>query len=415
MFGGIWVMTSKYGTKLLTELLNLSGIKVTSYRQHAGIGIILQVESLNKESICSRCGAKSHRLHQNHPYLVKDLPFSGQPVYLEVNRRQFKCDSCRKPFSEYLDFVKARRNYTKRLAYSIVQEVLENDIHSVAKRSQVTTEEIETMLKDISEETLTLKPSQLKRLGIDEIAWVKGQGNYCAVLIDLDKSKPIAILESRTQEKVKEVLNQWGIEVLKQIEEVSIDLWKPYKNLVEELMPSAQVVADRFHVMKQVNDELDLRRQQQKRSAEQHKERPEQQETLVGLTKSKYVLLKNEDSLNEQQKIQLEQVKLVSPILGRMHELKEEFRKIFDTSNDWLTGLVNLGSWLTSAVQYFPQSRKTIIRWLDEIIAYFDNRTTSGVVEGINNKLKLIKRSAYGFRNFDNFRVRCLLCWHFTC
>jgi len=59
---------------------------------------------------------------------------------------------------------------------------------------------------------------------------------------------------------------------------------------------------------------------------------------------------------------------------------------------------------------YFPKSYQTILRWLDEIIAYFDNRTTNGVVEGINNKLKLIKRSAYGFRNFDNFRVRCLLC-----
>ena len=266
-------MTSKYGTKLLTEILNLEGIKVTSHRQHEGIGIILQVESLNKKSICPPCGTPSHRLHQNHRYLVKDLPFSaecsrgklpprnllGQPVYLELNRRQFKCDKCRKPFSEDLDFIKKRRNSTKRLAIAIVKEVLENDIHSVAKRSHVTAEEIETMLKDIAEEnlTLTFKPSELKRLGIDEIAWVKGQGNYCAVLIDLDKFKPIAILKERTQEKIREVLMLWGTEVLEQIEEVSIDLWKPYKTLVEELMPFAQVVADRFHVMKQVNDELD--------------------------------------------------------------------------------------------------------------------------------------------------------------
>lgn len=96
-----------------------------------------------------------------------------------------------------------------------------------------------------------------------------------------------------------------------------------------------------------------------------------------------------------------------------MHELKEEFRNIFEQKTDWLTGLFNLGTWLVRAVKYFPESRRTIIRWLNEIIAYFDNRTTSGVVEGINNKLKLIKRSAYGFRNFDNFRMRCLLCWHF--
>ncbi len=63
----------------------------------------------------------------------------------------------------------------------------------------------------------------------------------------------------------------------------------------------------------------------------------------------------------------------------------------------------------------FKGSQNTIIRWLDEIIAYFDYKTTSGVVEGINNKLKLIKRSGYGFRNFENFRVRCLLTWQFNC
>jgi transposase len=71
--------------------------------------------------------------------------------------------------------------------------------------------------------------------------------------------------------------------------------------------------------------------------------------------------------------------------------------------------------WLSRAKKHFPNSNNTIIRWFDEIIAYFDNGTTSGIVEGINNKLKLIKRSAYGFRNFDNFRIRCLLNWHFNC
>jgi transposase len=97
-----------------------------------------------------------------------------------------------------------------------------------------------------------------------------------------------------------------------------------------------------------------------------------------------------------------------------MYELKEKIRRIFDTTKDWLKGLYKLNIWLLRARKYFPSSHNTILRWMDEIIAYFDNRTTSGVVEGINNKLKLIKRSAYGFRNFDNFRVRCLLNWTFN-
>jgi transposase len=342
-------------------------------------------------------------------------------VFLEINRRQFKCEKCRKPFSEDLDFIRRRRNYTKRLAAQIIQEVLEDDIHSVAKKRIVTTEEIERMLKDAAEEFLKAKPSELKRLGIDEIALIKGRGNYCAVLIDLDKSKLIDIMPVRTQEEISQVMKGWGTEVLESIEEVSIDLWKGYKNLVTKLMPKAQVVADRFHVMAQINQELDMQRKRDKRkiedlikAAKTPEDKAKQEQALEGLKKSKYVLLKNEKDLTEKQVSKLIQVKEVSSNLKRMHELKEEIIKIFEQTNNWLTGLFKLGMWLAKAKIYFPDSQNTIIRWLDEILAYFDNRTTSGVVEGINNKLKLIKRSAYGFRNFDNYRIRCLLNWNFN-
>jgi transposase len=97
-----------------------------------------------------------------------------------------------------------------------------------------------------------------------------------------------------------------------------------------------------------------------------------------------------------------------------MHSLKEQFRDIFETSSNWVEGLFSLGDWLKDAFDYFPQSFGTIRRWLGEIIAYFDCRTTQGTVEGINNKIKLIKRRGYGFRNFENFSNRCFLTWLFT-
>jgi transposase len=415
------VMTSKRDIKILTELLDLGDIKVISHRLHDGIGIILQTESKKLYSICPRCGTKSQKLHQNHRHIVKDLPFGDRPVFLEINRRQFKCEICKKPFSENLDFVRKKRTYTKRLAQKTIQEVLENDIHTVASKGIVTTEEIEGMLKDASEQLSNSKPLKLKRLGIDEIALVKGKGNYCAVLIDLDTSKLIAILSGRTQEIIKETLIGWGTEVLEQIEEVSIDLWKGYKNLVTELMPEAQVVADRFHIMAQINKELDTQRKKERRNTQElinkaktSKEKFQQEQVLSGLNKSKYVLLKNESDLNEEQKNKLIQVKAVSPSLKLMHELKEKLRRVFNKTNDWYPAVFKLGIWLSKAKKYFPNSNNTFIRWFDEIVAYFDNRTTSGAVEGINNKLKLIKRSAYGFRNFNNFRVRCLLNWHFN-
>ncbi len=412
-------MTSKKDIKILTQLLNLEKVKVISHRQYQGVGIILQIESINTESICPRCGIKSHRLHQNHRYIIKDLPLGEQQVFLEINKRQFKCDKCKKPFSEDLDFVDSRRKYTKRLASQTIKKVLDSDIHSVAKKGGVTTEEIERMLKDAYKKSFFTKPLSLKRLGIDEIALVKGKGNYCAVLVDLDNSKLLAILPGRTQEIIKKVLESWGEEVLQQIEEVSIDLWIGYKNLVLELIPNAQVVADRFHIMTQINKELDAVRKREKRNIEDCIKKTKSQldknkyeKILNGLKKSKYALLKNESNLNEEQKIKLTQVKEVSPTLKLMHELKEKIRIIFNETKDWLTGLFQLGMWLSTAKKYFPVSQKTIYEKLDEVIAYFDNGTSSGVVEGINNKLKLIKRSGYGFRNFDNFRIRCLFNWH---
>ncbi len=99
----------------------------------------------------------------------------------------------------------------------------------------------------------------------------------------------------------------------------------------------------------------------------------------------------NELDLSEEQKIKLNQVNKVSPLLGKMHRLKEEFRTIFEQSQDWSEGLLEIANWCAQAYSYFPKSCGTIRRWMGEIIAYFDSRTTQGVVEGINNKLKLIK------------------------
>jgi len=388
-------MTGKRDIKVLTEILDLSDVKVISHRLHTGIGMILQIEQEKSFSTCPKCGTTSHKLHQNHRHIIKDLPFGEKEVFLEINRRQFKCGQCKKPFSEDLDFVKKKRTYTKRLARKTIQEVLENDIDSVAEKGIVTKDEIERMLKDASEELPNLKPINLKRLGIDEIALKKGHGNYCAVLVDLDQSKLIAILSGRTQEIIEQTLVEWGTEILENIEEVSIDLWTGYKTLVTKLMPNAQVVADRFHVMTQINKELDTQRKREKRKVEDliKKANPtdklKYEEILAGLKNSKYPLLKNKDKLTQEQLDKLIQVKNVSPILKEMHEFKEKIRKIFNNTNDWYTGVFKLGMWLSRAKKYFPNSNNTIIRWYQEIIAYFDNRTTSGTVEGINNKLKL--------------------------
>lgn len=254
--------------------------------------------------------------------------------------------------------------------------------------------------------------SKLKRLGIDEIALRKGQGNYIVVLVDLDRRVPLGFAPSRRQEDVKEVLEGWGEAVLAQIIEVSIDLSGNYKGLVNKLLPNADVVADRFHVMKLVNQDLELARKTLRKANKENADEVEKRRVEAVLKQSKYALLKPEENLTHKQIAQLEEIREVLPTLAQMHQQKEVFRAIFEQAEDWGDGIFQLLDWLAQAQESFKDSVGTICRWFGEVTAYFDNRTTSGAVEGINNKLKLIKRSGYGFRNFDNFQLRCLICWH---
>jgi transposase len=251
-------------------------------------------------------------------------------------------------------------------------------------------------------------------LGIDEIALRKGQKDYVVVLVDLDKNELIGLVESRKHTDIKAVLKSWGDEVLNQIKEVSIDLSGNYRGLVKKVLPNADIVADRFHVTKLINAELNRARNAEKQVVNALKDDEKKQELQAILKDSKYAVLKPEDSLTEKQKIKLEEIKQAFPKLAEMQRQKETFRSIFEEAKDWTDGVFRLLDWLKEAQHTFRDSTATIHRWFGEISNYFESRTTSGAVEGINNRLKLIKRSGYGFRNFANFRLRCLICWHLT-
>ena len=128
----------------------------------------------------------------------------------------------------------------------------------------------------------------------------------------------------------------------------------------------------------------------------------------------KYVLLKRESKLKKEQKEKLLEVKKASPVIGVMHELKEEFTKIFDESKNLGEGTLKLIGWLKKAQPFFRKTVQTIKNWFAEIVGYFEQGTTNGMVEGINNRLKVLKRCGFGFRNFENFEKRALLLWHLT-
>lgn len=286
---------------LLTQLLNLPGIEVEDYTDCGG-QLILEVEARTMQATCPRCEQMSNHLHQNHWYFARDLSISGRTVFLKVNRRQFKCQTCGKPFSETLNFIGNRRKQTDRFAQSIVQQVMQRDIHNVALQNDLTDEEVWSMVQYISKKKLRLDLSTLKRLGIDEIALRKGQGNYIVVLVDLERRVPIGFVPSRKQEDIRKVLEGWGEAVLSQIVEVSIDLSGNYKGLVNKLLPNTEVIADRFHVMKIVNHDLDMARKNFRKANEENSNEVEKSRIEEALKQSKYALLKPEENLTEKQK-----------------------------------------------------------------------------------------------------------------
>ena len=336
----------------------------------------------------------------------------NREVILKVNRRRFKCETCQTPFSETLDFVGNKKSYTYRYAAKIVEQVIHSDVNNVAKNNGVTAEEVWSMVIAVSQEILPIDVGNLKTLGIDEISLVKGQGKFIVVLVDLSTHKLVGLVSSRTQSKIEKVMLQWGEKVLSQIEEVSMDMTGNYKSLVKKLCPNAEVTVDRLHVTKIVHEELNQARIDQKKTAESLNVK-EIAKVFGSLKGSKYTLLKAENKLSKKQKEKLKQVKDASPMVGIMHSLKEEFYELFEKSKSLGDGILKLMDWLNKAQPYYRNSVATIKRWLAEVVGYFERRTTNGIVEGINNKLKLLKRCGFGFRKFNIFKIRALLFWHY--
>ena len=269
------------------------------------------------------------------------------------------------------------------------------------------------MVKAVANKVLPVDvKKKLQKLGIDEISLVKEQGKFIVVLVDLETHELIGLVSDRKQGAIEKKMLEWGEEVLNQFEEVSMDMTGNYKSLVKKLCPNADVTVDRFHVTKMIHEELNRARIEQKKAASSLKAK-EKVNLLESLKGSTYTLLKAENDLSRPQQLNLKQVKDASPLVGIMHSLKEEFHSLFERSNSWGDGILELTDWLKKAQPYYKKSVQTIKRWLGEIGGYFEERTTNGIVERINTKLKLLKRCGFGFRNLINFEIRALLFWHF--
>ena len=396
-----WEETS---ASTLSKLLGLAEFKVTHFEVE-GRKLHLKCEHREQVAICPGCRELSTKLHQCKEREVRDLSIMGRRVILHFPNRRFWCECCKSPFTERLASIDWRRRQTRRYEYCIYKQCLDSDRKAVAEReglSQSTVKDI--FIKWAKRETSHTLVSSVRVLGIDEISLKKRHKQYALVLSDLEKHCVIAILPDRKKETLIGWLKTLSETERRAIRVVSTDLWEPYRQAIRQVLPWAQQVADRFHVMKQLNGRLSQARRALQKQADEAT-----REILKG---SRWVLLKSRDDLLPKEEAKLQAVLNASPELRTMYLLKEEFRTICDKVQTREQAARFLLAWICK-VKFTGNPRllkfvNTLCNWWDEFLNYFIDRVSQGFVEGINNAIRTIIRRAYGFHNFDYFRLHVL-------
>jgi len=304
-------------------------------------------------------------------------------VYLQVPRRQFYCPTCQRYSTEKLEFLDKKRRHTQRYEQNIYTRVQKSSREQIGREEGLSYDEIKSIFTHVHSSQKKTVGIQHSRVSIDEISMRKGKGSLVTVVSDIEGGNLIEMIDSHRQQDIIEALIKQPFEVRQQVEEVSIDMWGGFPKVREQVFPNAKIVSDRFHVMKAVNKDLNKLRR------------------AVGITdrNSKYLLLSNRSNLNVEQIQRLAVTLKKSECLRIAYEMKEEFREIYETHMTVKIAQVKFKDWLNYAAIFFKEATLTILNHFEVICNYFVNRTTSGVMSGINNRIKLIMRQGYGFSN----------------
>jgi transposase len=387
-----------------TELLGLCEFVVESYeideaKQESRFHCCIRLDY----AICPRCRIVSDDIHQYESRCVRDMMCFGRVVYLVFNIRRFRCPKCHKVFTESLSSIAFNQRHTRRFEEMVYQECLGQTFQDVARKLGMNWHTVERIFYQKAYERFQTTGKQFPQiLGVDEISNKKRHKEYLLVISDLQRNCVIEVLPNR----LKETLIDWFYRLTpwerENIKVVSMDLWIPYRQAVAQALPQAEIVADRYHVTKNLNEVLEKAR----RALQKHLPK-DVASKLKGL---RWVLLKAQEDLDDKEKEKLQTVYELSPMLRRLHQLKERFRIIFEHITDRKQAERFLESWVCEVKQFGCDKLldfvKTLEHWWKPILNYFNRRVTNGAVEGLNNRVKLIKRRAYGYRNVTNFRNR---------
>ena len=347
---------------------------------------------------CPRCHSSTNKVHDYRIQPIKDV-FSYASTIL-YHKRRYVCKTCGKVFHENAPFLSRYQRMTKALiARIIVDHGTLSTATDMAHRYQVSASTVNRLFSHVSPASKTLP----ERISLDEFHGNTG-AKFQVVLNDLVNYTCCNIFPDRSVDELYKSLLEYPLKERRKVKHVCIDLSSMFRRFIRTCFPNAKIAADKFHAVRMANDALDaIRKDVQKGlSAEQRKH----------FKRSRYLLLKREDALvSGEDRTALALLLNFSEDLSSAYAMKEAYFRIMESKSE-AEFMVRLKHFQMAAERTklapFLKLLRTTLAWRKELLHGCLTGLNNGFTEGCNTTIKTLKRIAYGFRNFTNFKCRIL-------
>jgi transposase len=346
---------------------------------------------------------------------IRHLPAFGRPTYLRYRPKRYQCQECegRPTTTQGLEWHEANSPHSFAYDTHVLLQLIHSTVEDVSIKEGLPYESVAGALgRRIDKRVDWGQITSVETLGLDEIALRKGQGNYVTLVTGRLANSEIVllgVLPGHEKAEVVEFLRSIPPRILQTIRTVCCDLWEAYTEAVREEIPTARLVADRFHVAKHYREAADQVRKEQLQRLKKELSKEEYQ-TLKG---SFHAFRKNARDLNKEERKILRCFFAYSPLAKQAYDFRERLTAIFDMNLSKQQAQAKIRRWqqqvLESGLTCFGAFLKLLQAWWEEITNFFLQRQSSGFVEGFNNKVKVLKRRCYGIFNLQHLFQRIFL------
>ena len=390
-------------TTAFKRLLRLDGVNVTSVEFLAAT-VVVAVALRRRRLVCPHCGYATRSRYDTRPRPSRwrHLDLGVWRVELRASLRRLACP-IHGVVVEAVPFARPGAGLTRDFDDLLAWLATRMDKTSIARLCRVSWRTVGRACERVV--ATELDPGRLDglfRIGVDEISWRKHH-KYLTLVIDHDRGKVIWGAKGRDSATLDEFFDELGAQRAGLIEAVSLDLGPAYLKSVraEGHAPQAVVCADPFHVVKLVGDALD----EVRRDLWQQLRRLPDDRWAKDFKGARWALLKNPEDLTDRQADQLARIRRTRGGIWRAYEMKEQFRAIFAGDLDRDQASLRLDRWCARAqrsrLQPFVKAARTMRQRRDLILNAVEHGISNGRVEGLNTKVRLLVRRAYGFHSAD--------------